>query len=66
MKIEELVTTLRAKSLCEINIGGDFNIDLMKKDAKCKQYIDFLKHPDLRKSEYYGNVHVGHELMDFG
>ena len=29
-------------------------------------YIDFLEHPDLRRSEYYGNVHVGHELIDFG
>ena len=42
-KLEELITTLRAKSLCEINCAGDFNIDLLKRDNRTKIYRDFSK-----------------------
>ena len=42
-KIEETITNLRAKSLCEINLMGDFNIDLLKQDNRTKTYKDFLR-----------------------
>ncbi len=41
--LEELITNLRTKGLCEVNITGDFNLDLLKKDQKLKQYQDFMK-----------------------
>ena len=37
-KLESVITTLRAKSLCEINCAGDFNLDLLKNDNKIKIY----------------------------
>ena len=42
-KIEEMVTNFRAKSLCEINRCGDMNIDLLKNEARRRQYLTFLR-----------------------
>ena len=38
VKLEELVTNLRTIGLCEVNIMGDFNLDLLKNDAKIREY----------------------------
>ena len=39
----EVATNLRTISLCEINYTGDFNLDLLKKDPKIKEYKTCMK-----------------------
>ena len=61
-KIEQLETRLP-----DAPDGGRFRYMNPLRCPHCSApYIDFHDHPDLRKSEYYGNIHIGHHLIDFG
>ena len=67
-KIEEIVTDLRSKGNCEINISGDVNIDILKKDTKSKMYLTYLKRLGLtnviNQVTHIKNVGLGFSLID--
>ncbi len=42
-KLEVLTTELRNIGLCEINLTGDFNLDLLKNDTRIRQYKETMK-----------------------
>ncbi len=67
-KLEELITNLRARGLCEINLTGDFNIDLLKNDVESKQYKDFLKRVGLTNMinvvTHIKQLELGFSLID--
>ena len=60
---------MRTKGLCEINIAGDINIDLLKtRDNKVKQYSDFLRRIGLKNMiqqvTHIKQQELGYSLID--
>ena len=47
--IEDICHTMRSQYNCEINFGGDININLFKRDANIKRYRDCLKRMGLKQ-----------------
>ena len=65
VRLEQLITKLRTTRLCEINITGDINIDLLKpRDTKVKAYNDFLKRIGL-KNMINAVTHIKQQELGF-